>query len=478
MDEQINYYTLLGVSPTATLDEIRRAYRQQIARYHPDRFVGTTAREQIDASRHVQRINEGYRILSNQRLRAAYNRSMGLAPLTTELEQDYPPEQPLRRPPRRTTAAATGTPTSEEFQAALYQRARKHLDAEHYAEAVADLRQLQKLNPFYADSTILLLRAESLLRQSNAQDALAQRNSGGRPPRPPRRRTPTNATWITPLLAVVLACSLIGLLVYGLPQLLPLITPRPVEQPPQSEQAQAAQLTPTLLTPATAAPAPTVSTAAPPAEQEPVPPTAAPAPPTPSPQPPTATPDPLSAAGLLNGTLLDSDDFTTRLGWSEAVGNGWSAAYDGDTYRITASPQTNLIWSYSTIGTNEPFLVVADVAVQGDAGGVLPSFLDAQNYLACLINPTTRSFLILQRTAGQRVVLAEGESAAIRSDATATNRVGCTLADGQVQMLVNEQVVAALNTNAPAVGQYGLGAEASTQATEAVFDNLEVRTLE
>ena len=34
---QIDYYEVLGVSATATVDEIRTAYRTRISQYHPDR---------------------------------------------------------------------------------------------------------------------------------------------------------------------------------------------------------------------------------------------------------------------------------------------------------------------------------------------------------------------------------------------------------------------------------------------------------
>ena len=33
-------YTVLGCSPRATNDEVRRCYRKMVARYHPDRFIG------------------------------------------------------------------------------------------------------------------------------------------------------------------------------------------------------------------------------------------------------------------------------------------------------------------------------------------------------------------------------------------------------------------------------------------------------
>jgi curved DNA-binding protein CbpA len=33
-----NYYSILGVLPTATLEEIRSAYRSGAKQYHPDHF--------------------------------------------------------------------------------------------------------------------------------------------------------------------------------------------------------------------------------------------------------------------------------------------------------------------------------------------------------------------------------------------------------------------------------------------------------
>lgn len=291
--------------------------------------------------------------------------------------------------------------------------------------------------------------------------------------------------WITPVFGVVLMCSLLGLLVYSLPQLLPLLAPRPVVQAPAGQQTPQATLIPLNPAPDAAGDRGDDTELGAPFEPAPEPDTSGiallpePTPePTATPPPPTPTEDALSATALLNGTLLDSDDFATQLGWSEAFGNGWSAAFADETYNITAVPETNLIWSYSTINTSAPFVVLADVVVNGDAGGVLPSFVDAQNYIACLVAPTQASFVIIQREAGVRVVLAEGVSDVIRTAPAAINRIACTLAEGQVRMAVNNQLVASLSSNAPQVAQYGLGAEAITQATEVIFDNLEIRTLE
>lgn len=64
----MNLYTILGISPDATGEEIKVAYRAKAFQYHPDRNPGNTEAEKI-----FKDINTAYEVLSNQDKRAMYD---------------------------------------------------------------------------------------------------------------------------------------------------------------------------------------------------------------------------------------------------------------------------------------------------------------------------------------------------------------------------------------------------------------------
>jgi hypothetical protein len=67
-------YEILGVSPTATAEELRAAYREQAARYHPDKYLGHPLQDL--ASERMAAVNRAYEILSDPARRARYDASL------------------------------------------------------------------------------------------------------------------------------------------------------------------------------------------------------------------------------------------------------------------------------------------------------------------------------------------------------------------------------------------------------------------
>lgn len=68
MADKRDYYEVLGVSKTATLDEIKKAYRKLAMANHPDRNPGDKAAEE-----RFKEATEAYEILSDDKKRAAYD---------------------------------------------------------------------------------------------------------------------------------------------------------------------------------------------------------------------------------------------------------------------------------------------------------------------------------------------------------------------------------------------------------------------
>src|SRR5262245_13903575 len=110
-----DFYTILGVSRTASVDEIKSAHRELVKKFHPDLFPG--AKQKAQANKKLQQINEAYATLSNPERRRRY-------------DSRYPPKVTIVNPARsagqqsssRTFHRPPATPVWENFARRVNER--------------------------------------------------------------------------------------------------------------------------------------------------------------------------------------------------------------------------------------------------------------------------------------------------------------------------------------------------------------------
>jgi DnaJ domain len=90
-----NYYDMLSVARTAPADEIKKAFRREIARYHPDKVQHLGGEFQEMAAGIAADLTEAYRILMDPGLRAKYDADLG----GPAVKAPVAPPRPVADPP-------------------------------------------------------------------------------------------------------------------------------------------------------------------------------------------------------------------------------------------------------------------------------------------------------------------------------------------------------------------------------------------
>jgi hypothetical protein len=89
------HYEILGLEPSADVDSIKKAFRREIARYHPDKVIHLGAEFQEMAATRAAELTVAYKTLSDVALRQEYDASMAAG-----LPPPHLPQTPRPDPPR------------------------------------------------------------------------------------------------------------------------------------------------------------------------------------------------------------------------------------------------------------------------------------------------------------------------------------------------------------------------------------------
>lgn len=95
------HYQLLGIAPKASADEVKRAFRREIARYHPDKVQHLGHEFQEIAAVRAAELTEAYRVLMDAGLRRRYDET---------LDSDPPPKTAAAKP---SSAAVADPPPAQ-----------------------------------------------------------------------------------------------------------------------------------------------------------------------------------------------------------------------------------------------------------------------------------------------------------------------------------------------------------------------------
>ncbi len=181
--ERADHFSILGVRPGATAEEIKQGYYAASRRYHPDRFYGKNIgsfRGRVD--RIFKRVAQAYETLSDDDKRAAYleahpDLAAAAAPVPAEPSPPSPQAtvDPARAAERRARMARHPYLARSNRLSELINRSRDHISKGQPGVALADLHIAAQMDPQNKD--VQFLQAEAR-RKFDLQRAQAELQKG------------------------------------------------------------------------------------------------------------------------------------------------------------------------------------------------------------------------------------------------------------------------------------------------------------
>lgn len=160
---KLDYYTLLGLEPNASLDEVKAAFRRFARRYHPDRFGADRPEKLRRATEIYRRGSEAYQILIDPVARAAYDRGLREGKLRLSSDDRDKALRLARAPKAAPKKKAKGGPPIRSPQAMqFYQRSAELARGGQWRDAWKAMKQAVELEP---DNDLLTTRLSQIERR-------------------------------------------------------------------------------------------------------------------------------------------------------------------------------------------------------------------------------------------------------------------------------------------------------------------------
>jgi curved DNA-binding protein CbpA len=161
------HYEVLDVGPLDEMAEIKKAYHELARRFHPDRYHQSELRSKLESA--FARIGRAYEILSDEKLRRDYDKSLATAKDKTKAAEPAPTAA------KKETPAAPAGPKQPEANRAetSFKRGTEALERGQHEDAIRFLAEAATLEPrvarYRAYYGTALMRNPSLRRTAETE---------------------------------------------------------------------------------------------------------------------------------------------------------------------------------------------------------------------------------------------------------------------------------------------------------------------